>query len=278
MSGGLAIISGGGELPRLIAQKCREAGRNYRVVTFGDVKLDWLDGHPHITAAFETLGPLFSALSDANCDEVVFAGAMKRPSLDPDKFDADGIALASILLSKKATGDDATLRAITAFFESHGFQVVGAHKILTNLLPTAGVLSDASPNAADIADTARAVEIVNVLGKADVGQGAVVAQGICLALESIQGTDEMLRFVANTRGGFTPNPKGGKGILLKAPKPNQDLRVDLPAIGPETIRSAANAGLAGVVITAGGVMVLDLATTISEADRLGVFLWVKPGV
>jgi DUF1009 family protein len=173
-------------------------------------------------------------------------------------------------------GDDETLSTFIRFFEANGFGVLAAHEVLPSLLPHAGVLTNAKPSDDDMFDAARAVEIVNGLGRMDVGQGAVVGQGICLGLESIQGTDTMLTFVKNNREGYAPNPNGGRGVLLKASKPAQDLRVDLPAIGPDTIRNAHEAGLSGVVIEAGGVMILGREETVSLANELGLFLWVRP--
>lgn len=270
---GLAIISGYGNLPRLLAEECQRLGQAYTLVVFNGISLDWADGHPVIAADFETPGALFKALRAADCERVIFAGAMLRPQLDAEKFDEEGLRLASILVSKK--GDDSTLRAITEFFENAGFKVMAAQDVLGDILPPEGVLTRAKPSAADTQDVDRAAEILEMLGAVDVGQGAVVAQGICLAMESIQGTDQMLAFVAETRAGFSPDPNGGRGVLLKAPKPGQDLRLDLPAIGPDTVRNADKAGLAGIVIAADGVMVLDLEATISVADQLGLFLWVR---
>lgn len=269
----LAIISGYGNLPRLLAEECQRLSQAYTVVVFDGISLDWTTSHPVISTRFETQGALFEALRDKECKRVIFAGAMLRPNLDSAKLDEDGIRLAKILASN--TGDDSTLRAITAFYEGAGFNVVAAHDVLGNILPPVGVLTTAKPSTADAQDADRATEIIEMLGKADVGQGAVVAQGICLAMESIQGTDQMLAFVADTRKGFSPDPNGARGVLSKAPKPGQDLRVDMPAIGPDTVRNAARAGLAGVVITADGVMVLDRKSTIAEANRLGLFLWVR---
>lgn len=269
----LAIISGYGNLPRLLAEECQRLRQTYTVVVFDGTSLDWIDGHPVIPSHFEAPATLFEALRAADCDRVVFAGAMLRPQLKPEKFDEEGKRLAKILAS--TTGDDSTLRAITTFFEDAGFEVTAAHNVLSDILPPAGVLTQVKPSTADTQDADRAAEIIQMLGKADVGQGAVVAQGICLAMESIQGTDQMLAFVADTRDGFSPDPKGARGVLSKAPKPNQDIRVDMPAIGPDTVRNVFTAGLAGIVISAGGVMVLDLKSTISEADRLGIFLWVR---
>ncbi len=168
-------------------------------------------------------------------------------------------------------GDDRTLRMVAAIFEAEGFAVKAPQEILTDLVPPAGVLGRVQPSPGDRADVVRAAELVAALGAADVGQGAVVAGGICLGLETIQGTDAMLRFVRET----APDLRRSRGVLFKGPKPGQDRRVDLPAIGQGTVEGAAAAGLAGVAIDAGGVMVLGFAATVAAADAAGLFLWAR---
>ena len=273
---GLAIISGRGDLPRLLAEECHASGRAYMVVEFENIPLDWASEHPVIPAIFEQTGHMFEQLQRANCHDVVMAGSMDRENFDVGKLDEKGIELANILYETMKAGDDETLSSIIRFFEANGFDVHAAHEVLPSLIPKAGVLTNVKPSKNDIFDAARAAEIVNGLGRIDVGQGAVVGQGICLGLESIQGTDTMLNFVENNRNGYAPNPNGGRGVLLKAPKPDQDLRVDLPTIGPDTIRNAHEAGLAGVVIEAGGVMILRREETVTLANELELFLWVRP--
>ena len=254
---GLAIICGRGDLPRLLAEKCKASGRKYLVVELANVPLDWKADHPFVSSAIETQSALFASLAAHGCGTLVLAGAMNRIPVDMAKLDEKGRELAFVLAQNIQAGDDQTLSAIIKFFETNGFAVLGAHDVLTSLIPNAGVLGTHQPSEADIADAARAAEIVEGLGRLDVGQAAVVGQGVCLATESIQGTDKMLAFVAANRDGYLSDPSGAKGVLLKAPKPEQDLRVDLPAIGPATIQNAFDAGLGGVVIEAGGVMVLS---------------------
>lgn len=273
---GIAIVAGRGALPRLIAEDCRRRGRTYRVVVFDGIALDWLDGHPVLPAVFEKPGRLFAALRAAGCGEVTFAGGMKRPQLNPLRFDLKLFGLAPKVLAGLRAGDDATLRLIAEIFEAEGLTLRAPHEILAGLLAPEGVLTARAPSEADRADAARAAAIVAALGAADVGQGAVVAQGICLGLESIQGTDALLDFVARTGGPFRPDPEGGRGVLFKAPKPGQDWRVDLPAIGPDTIRGAAAAGLAGVAVRAGGVLLIGRDETVAAADAAGLFLWGCP--
>ena len=272
----LAIISGRGDLPRLLAEECHTSGRAYVVVEFENIPLGWASTHPIIPAVFEQTGHMFEQLQKTNCHDVVMAGSMDRESFDVEKLDEKGIELAKILTETVKAGDDETLSSIIRFFEANGFNVHAAHEVLPDLIPATGVLTNAKPSEDDIFDATRAAEIVNGLGRMDVGQGAVVGQGICFGLESIQGTDTMLNFVKNNREGYAPNPNGGRGVLLKASKPGQDLRVDLPTIGPNTIQNAYDAGLTGVVIEAGGVMTLRRDETVTLANELGLFLWVRP--
>jgi DUF1009 family protein len=272
---GLAIICGRGDLPRLLADECRASGRSYTVVEFENIPLDWASAHPVTPAIFEKMGRLFEQLRQANGRTIVMAGSMNREKFDVSKLDGKGIELAGILAETMKAGDDKTLSSIIKFFETNGFTVLAAHEVLPNLISQAGVLTTAKPNDDDIYDASRAAEIVDGLGRMDVGQAAVVGQGICLGLESIQGTDAMLAFVKNNREKYAPNPDGGRGVLLKAPKPGQDLRVDLPAIGPDTIQNAHEAGLSGIVIEAGGVMILRREETVSLANKHGLFLWIR---
>jgi DUF1009 family protein len=222
---------------------------------------------------FERLVPFLDMLVARGVTGVVLAGAMVRPRLDPSLFDVATAQLVPRLLAAMQAGDDATLRAVVAVIEEAGLVVHGAAEVAPALVPGAGVLGAVAPGAQDRADVARAAAVVEALGAADVGQGAVVAQGLCLAVETLPGTDAMLDWVAAVAGAL--RPPGARGVLWKAPKPGQDLRVDMPAIGPETVARAAAAGLGGIAWAAGGVLVLDRAATVAEADRRGLFLWAR---
>jgi UDP-2,3-diacylglucosamine hydrolase len=269
----LAIIAGRGPLPRLVAEACVRSGRPYQVVVFEGEPVDWAEGHPVIRASFEKPGRMFADLRAAGCRVATFAGGMRRPKLNPMRFDLTMARLAPRLLAGLKGGDDSALRLIAQVFESEGLEVRAAQDLADDLLVPAGVLTRAEPSEADRRDAERAATIVVAMGAADVGQAAVVAQGVCLGVESIQGTDTLLAFVADTAGPFRPDREGARGVLFKGPKPGQDLRFDLPAIGPATVEGAARAGLAGIAVEAGGVMVLGLAEAVAAADRAGLFLW-----
>lgn len=269
----IAIISGAGGLPPLLAAHLKAEGRPYSVVRFGGMALDWIEDHPLIEAEFTGFGALFEALSASGVTRVCFAGGMKRPTIDPTLIDAKTAEIAPRLIASMSRGDDATLREVAKIFEEEGLIVEAAHEVMPALLAKDGAQGAFSPSRDDLGDIDRARQIVNALGAVDVGQGAVVAQGICLGLESIQGTDAMLAFVAETGGAFRRDPKGAKGVLWKAAKPGQDLRMDMPALGPDSIAAAKAAGLAGIAYAADKVMILDRSATIAAADEAQMFLF-----
>ncbi len=268
----LAIIAGTGQLPELLARSAAEMGRKVVLVCFNGYRPEWRRNEPLIEATFEKPGALFKSLHAEGCKELVFAGYILRPRINPLKFDLKMISLAAKLLPKLKMGDGATLDAVKAVFQDEGLKIIGAHEILEHLLAPRGTLTKAKPSKDDLNDLNRAKEIVLQMGVADVGQGAVVAQGLCLGIESIQGTDAMLNFVAETSDNYRPDEEAGQGVLLKAPKKGQDWRLDLPTIGPKTVENAAKAGLSGIAVQAQSVLILGLEETIDAADKLGLFI------
>lgn len=263
-----AVIAGQGRLPALLAGAL-EAPLVAALQGFVPEGL-----RPDMEFRVERLVPFLNHLQDQGVTRVVFAGAVRRPRLDPALFDPATAQLVPQLLAAMQAGDDAALRGIIAIFEDHGLSVVGAAEVAPDLVPGEGLLCG-TPTEADARDASRAADIVAALGAADVGQGAVVAQGLCLAVEALPGTDAMLDFVAAHAAALRPDPQGARGVLYKAPKPGQDLRVDLPALGVETVARAARAGLGGIVWQAGAVLLLDRTDMVAAAERAGLFLWSR---
>ncbi|RVV99541.1 LpxI family protein [Mesobaculum littorinae] len=266
----VALIAGAGRLPEILLERLgldarllvlRDAGA---IETRPGAQLFWI----------EHLGSVIAGLVQDGFDTVVFAGAIHRPSIDPARIDAATAPLAARLAPALGQGDDALLRTVLGFFEEAGLRVRAAHEVVPDLLPPEGVLTEAQPDAVARSDAGRAAALVRALGPLDAGQGCVVAQGQVLAIEALPGTDVMLEGLARWDGPARPDPARGRGLLWKAPKPDQDRRIDLPAIGPGTVAAAARAGLGGIAIARGGVMILDMEKTRETADRLGLFLWV----
>lgn len=269
----IAIVAGAGALPRLITRSLKASNRDYVIVHFQGVDgLDWTADHPKIAARFERPGDLFDAMHHHQVSEVVFAGAMNRPPLEQASFDGTLLRYAPKLLPAMGRGDDAVLSIVVEMFLDAGFDVCRADQVVPDLAAISGVLTSTSPSDQDLRDLSRARKIVQTLGSLDIGQGAVVAQGLCLATEALPGTDAMLAHVAGIDRTRLPRKDGAKGVLFKGPKPGQDFRIDLPAIGPATVELVTQAGMAGIGVEAGGTLILERARTIERAEAAGIFI------
>lgn len=259
----LALIAGQGRLPRILVDRLTSVPHIASLEGF-----DPEDLTPDRRFRLETLGSLISDLKSAGITEVCFAGGIARPEFDPSALDAATILLVPRIMAALQMGDDAALRTVLAIFEEAGLRIKGATELAPDLLPAEGVLSKRKIEDHHRTDAKRAVEIASTLGDLDLGQSCVVRKGQALALEALPGTDFMLETLIGTA--FGP-----EGVFFKAKKPAQDARIDLPVIGVGTVQRVAKAGLDGIVIEAGGVMVLDLADVVAAVDEAGLFLWVR---
>ncbi|MEI6559176.1 MAG: lipid-A-disaccharide synthase [Rhodospirillaceae bacterium] len=266
MAAKLGILAGGGALPGRLARAAHGAGREVVIVAFqGHTEPATVEGLPHLWTRFGAAAEIFAFLRREQVVELVFAGPVRRPALSeilPDWQAAKILAK----IGSRSLGDDGLLRAVSNSLESEGFRVVGIHEILTDLLAPAGRLGRHAPDATAEADINRGVEVVTVLGRLDVGQAAVVQQGLVLGVEGIEGTDALIARCGSLRRA------GPGGVLVKLKKPQQDRRLDLPTIGVTTVKGAAAAGLRGIAVEAGSALIIDRADAIAAADRLGLFL------
>lgn len=264
MAGRLAMIACAGQLPVLLYQ----ARPEMVVITLDGIESPLADvSQRH---RLEEIGVLFEAMKTDGVTEVIFAGALSRPALDPTKFDAQMMAIAPRLLAAMSLGDDGLLRTVIDIFEEQGFAVRGVGDVLPELVAGADLSVGPVPSDTDEADITRASEILRQIAPLDIGQGCAVAGGQCLGIETVQGTDALLRFVSETPDRYRQTT--AKGVYVKAAKQGQDLRMDMPAIGPQTVGAVAAAGLAGIVVDAGKVVILDRAATERAAQKAGLFL------
>ncbi len=263
----LGILAGGGPFPGRVAAAAQAAGRAVFVVALrGFAEPGVVGPYRHEVIRMGAAGEILAALRREGCKDLVLVGPVRRPSLMDFRPDAEGTRIMARIGRAAFSGDDGLLAAVVRVLGEEGFRVLGAHEVLTEAVGPRGVMGRVAPDAAALADIARANAVVRALGAVDVGQGCVVQQGVVLAVEAIEGTDAML-----ARAGGLARPGPG-GVLLKRVKPGQDRRADLPTIGPTTLRAAAAAGLRGVAFEAGGTLLTDRAACIAEADAAGVFL------
>ncbi|MEP2715396.1 UDP-2,3-diacylglucosamine diphosphatase LpxI [Pseudophaeobacter sp.] len=259
----LAVIAGTGLLPKEVSE--RQVKRPL-ICAMEGAEPDCVDAE--ISFRIEHLGSFLARLKSAGVTEVCLAGAVRRPAVDPSQIDAATLPLVPVIQAALGSGDDGALRAVMGVIEQAGFSLRAAHEVAPDLLMEEGVVTQVQPGALDKADATRGVEVVAAMSAADIGQCCAIRARQAIAVENIFGTNWMLQSLAN-------RPDGQGGILFKAPKPGQDRRADLPTIGPQTVELAAAAGLSGIVLEAGGVIVLEQDKVIAACDRLGLFLWLR---
>jgi len=268
----LGLIAGGGGLPVEIAEHCERSGRPLFVVRLKGFAGAELAPFAGAEVGIAELGKCIKALKRAGCQSVCLAGIVSRPDFSSLVPDLRGLALLPKAIAAARKGDDALLRLLVDEFEKEGFEVEGAHEVMDDLSLPAGYLGAQTAGDDDLQDARRALEVARAVGQLDVGQAAVVAHGLVLAVEAQEGTDAMLARVADLPSHLRGRAGAGAGVLAKAPKPIQETRVDLPTIGLATVQGVARAGLAGIVGEAGRLLVLDREAVIALADELGVFI------
>lgn len=269
----LAILAGGGPIPALVASAATAAGRKVLILGIEGEADPGIAGFAHETIKWGQFGRVEALLKAHGVREIVLVGWIRRRP-DFSSLSLDWLALRSLpkILSIMLGGDDSVLSGAVKFIESRGYKVVGAHEVATDLVASAGCLTRRSPSQKDRLDMAQAARAAIAIGLLDAGQAAVAVSGQIVALEGLEGTDAMLQRVRELHESGRAHWQGRAGVLGKWSKPQQDLRVDMPTIGPGTVQAAAEAGLAGIAIEAGRVMILDRARTVAEADDLGLFL------
>jgi len=271
--GPLAIIAGGGTLPSALAAAALAKGRPVHVLGIRGEAEQSISRFPHTWLKWGEVGKLFVTLDEQGCRDLVIIGAVTRPDLANVKFDFGAIRNLPFLLSLGVGGDDHVLSSVVRFLEGKGYRVRGAGEVAPELLVGKGTLGAKAPSPEDRADIDLGFRVVAALGRLDIGQAAIVNKGRVLAVEAAEGTDAMLARCAELRQASAGRRRGLSGVLVKAPKPGQEERVDMPTIGPDTVEKAARAGLAGIAVAAGKLLIADRAAAIAAADAKGVFLF-----
>lgn len=269
----IALICGGGTFPGAVADAIARRGlRPVMLAIRGWADPKIVEPRAHHWIALGQAGRLLRLARAEQCREAVFIGAVLRPPLSQIRLDWYTLRLLPSMMRAFRGGDNRLLSGIARLFEQAGVRIVGVADVAPEVLVPEGVLGRRQPTERDRADIARALEMIAALGPFDVGQAAVVASDHVLAVEAAEGTDNMLDRLVELRAQRRVTAAPGTGVLVKAPKPDQDRRFDLPAIGPQTVAKVARAGLGGIAVTAGSTIIAEPAETVAAADRAGIFL------
>jgi DUF1009 family protein len=262
----LGIIAGSGMMPVEIIKHCNR--NNIPVFAVGlepFATAEQLSEAPHIFAKMGEAGKILKAFKENNVRDIVLAGGIKRPSLKELIPDWGGAKIVAKLAMKKMS-DDNLFRAVMDEIESRGFKIVGIEEVVPEMLFQEGIYGRVNPSKDDMDDIGRGWTVAKAIGAVDVGQAVAVQEGLVLAMEAIEGTDQMLARADSLR------KEGKKPIMVKVLKPGQDMRVDLPAIGLQTIDLFIKHGIGGIAVEAGGILLIEKDAVIKKADENGIFI------
>ena len=268
----LAILCGAGAFPLEVAGEARRGGREPFLIGVVGATNSAIEAYPHVWVRMGEVGKLFAALRAHAVAEMVIIGAMARPEFADIRLDWGAVKRAVGLAQLFRRGDNGLLVGLAAIIEREGIRIVGAQDVAPRLLAPLGRFGARAPSPEDEADIALGAGLIDALSSFDAGQGAIVAAGRVLAIEAAEGTDAMLARVAEMRASGRLRFAGQVGVLVKAPKRGQDLRLDMPAIGPKTIEGAAKAQLRGAAVAAGRVLILERDRLAREADAARLFV------
>jgi len=271
--GPLALVCGGGTLPLAVAESISKRGRT--VVLFGlrgaaDGAV--VERFPHHWVHIGQIGKFMRLARAAGCRDVVFIGSLVRPSLWHVHPDLKGLRMLGGVLAAFRGGDNHLLSGMGRLLEQDGFRLLGAHEVAPEILVPEGLLGRGKVSQSDRDDIAVGFDCLRAIGPFDVGQAVVVAGKHVLAVEAAEGTDHMLARVAQMRANGRVRASPGNGVLVKAAKPGQDRRFDLPSIGPRTVDGVVEAGLAGIAVVAGETIVAEPERVVEKADRANIFV------
>jgi hypothetical protein len=274
----LAIIAGAGSVPLHVASAALSSGRKVVILGIEGEADGRIADYPHAWFNWGQLGRLEKLLAEHGTREVVLIGGIgSRPDFKTFKLDFGTVRVLPEILSVMANGDNTLLTGVVKMFETRGYSIVGAHEIAADLVAKPGLVAGRKPRSRDLDDVGIAIAAARAIGTLDAGQAAIAVGGRIMALEAAEGTDAMLARVAKLREDGRIKWSGRAGVLAKCAKPQQDLRVDMPTIGPQTVSGAAAAGLAGIAIEAERVMIVDRAETLSRAEAAGLFVYGAEG-
>ena len=277
ISSPVGLIAAGGVMPFAVADSL--IARGLTPVLFalkGACDPVAVERFRHHWISVGQIGRAMKLFRSENCRDLVFIGTLVRPALSEIRLDWGTLRVVGPMLAAFRGGDDHLLSGIGRIFEKDGFRMVGIRDVAPDVLMPEGCLTRALPDDIDAADIAKGRDVLRALSPFDIGQAAIVIDGHVVGVEDIEGTDGLLARVARLRSEGRIRAKAARGVLVKAPKSGQDLRFDLPTVGPRTVEGAVKAGLAGIAIVAGNTIVVEPQGMIEAADAAGLFLTGLP--
>lgn len=262
----IGVVFGSGEYPRKVVRACIEGGADCCVVFVGDDDAsDEFREIPSIHIKIGKIGAAIDFFRQHNVKKVVFAGAVKRPNFRELSLDAKGASWLLKLGRSIFAGDDALLRAVATLLQEEGFEIVAGTEIIGNVFVKTGILSAKKPTEEESRDIKKGFEVAKTVGALDIGQSVIVCDGDVLGVECVEGTDALIQRCATLR----KSEYGG--VLVKASKPQQDQRLDLPTVGLDTLVNLHKYHFSGLAVESGHCIILDKDQFIKQCADFSIF-------
>lgn len=269
----IGIVAGGGHLVFEVLSALEHEKRPHFVAAIRhETELANTSDHVRVFDWGE-IGRILSFFRKNKCHELALIGSIsKRPDFRSIVTDTGTMLRLPKILAAMTGGDDTLLTRVVRLIEAEGFTLIGIDQLVPTLLLQQGNFGSVAMSKTCLQDIGIGRAVFRDLAKHDVGQALVVEAGRVLAVEAAEGTDNMLRRIADLKASGSIRSKRKKGVLIKASKAAQDLRVDLPTIGPKTVDLSVKAGLCGIVAESGRVLVAERSKTRLLADQAGFFI------
>lgn len=264
----LGIIAAKGNLSNKLIKYAKGRFELFVIAINNETDPDLLKDIEHVWINLGEIGKAIDAFNRFQIKDIVFVGSLQKPDLLNIKVDAIGAKLLAKIVKDKFFGDNNLLSSITDFLEQRNFNIIGVHKILQDLVVKKANFTELHPNSQDQIDIELAMKVVSSLGELDIGQGAIVENGVVLGVEAVEGTDNLIKRCFELKR----DSNNASGTLVKLSKPAQELRIDLPTIGIETIINMHKAGFKGIVIEANKAIFLDQEESIKYANLNKMFI------
>ncbi len=263
----IGLIFGGTNFPIEILKKVRKKRLNYLIIDLSNSKNFKKDRNSHAISMGQ-FGKIIKILKDSNCKKVLFAGKVTKPNFSKLKLDLKGIYYMPRIIKASKLGDAAILREIIKILSQQSIKTISSISFNPELTLKKGNYSKIKPNKDDKKDIIKAIRTLNKLGKYNYSQGTVVRNKKVVAIEGMGGTEQMLIKCKNKK-------YKNKGVLVKFPKKKQDLRIDLPTVGLQTLKQCKSAGLKGIVLKSNQNVFLEKNKCINFANKNKMFIAVK---
>ena len=262
----IGIIAGKGDLPLCIGKNLIK--NNYKVCFFcikNFANINIYKNFENIEIELTSFSNILKLLTEKKINEIIMVGGITRPSINDIKFDFNTLSLIKgYFLESK--GDDQLLQTISNFFIKKGFPLFDWKKKCTDLFSSEDNLSQKKPSKYAIKNMHKGLDTFKSVGAADIGQSIIIQNQLILGVESIEGTDELMRRCKKYK------KDGDKGILLKLSKYKQDIKLDLPTIGLNTVIILFNCNYEGIFIEKDKCVIIEKEKVIDYCNENKLFL------